>query len=918
MTSAAVGVRRHAAAPDVTVVIPTRDRWDLLRTTLRSVLEQRDVDLEIVIVDDGSRRPRSSVADLDDPRVRVIRHDRSRGVAAARNAGIANATGTWVAFLDDDDVWAPDKLRVQLDAAEAIDAAFAYTGVLQVRDDDGAVALAEPPSPHELAGLLQSHDAIPAGASNVLVRAELVRSVGGFDLDFHHLADWDLWIRLAAAGAGVACPRPLVGYRLHARSMRSTAGGVFRELQALDAKYRVDQPLPEGRIWVYRWLAEGQLLAGQRLSAVATYARGAARCASPSDLRQAFRVALTGEPATAHGEAHRTELKALARDLQWLQRFLPDADLPGDDAPATPAADPIRIRNTVRAIRAVVRERRLRLTSLRAGVALVYHEIGDSPRNEADEVVPLVAPEVFRQQLGHLRTRYRVVPAGELRRAILERRRGERFPVAITFDDDLRSHVDVAMPALAEAGMPATFFLTGASLGGAATFWWERLQRAIDEGVPLEAGNGDPTRALAEIEAMPAVERAAYSQALLDRLGGELPESGLRSGDVAALAEAGHEIGFHTLRHEPLAGLDAARLATAMSDGRDELAAAGGALRAIAYPHGDADARVAAAARAAGFASGFTTEGAAVDIDTDPLLMGRLYPSRASLASFADQLSSAIGRAERPPRAPSAPRKRGRALGRRIGSRLRLRLAGPSSSRVPAVGAARLGDLRRLSPISRRFGMDRGLPIDRYYIEDFLRRHGGSSGYANGEIRGHVCEVGGDDYVRKFGGWPGDEDAPTAVSAVDVLHADASNPDATLVGDLSSGSGVPDERFDCVICTQTLNVVYDTEGVVRTLHRMLKPGGVALVTVPGITQAARPDRDLWGDYWRFTTLSAQRLFEGVFGAGGVRVVAYGNVLTSAAFLYGLAAEELSREELELRDPDYEMLIAIRAQKGESA
>jgi len=121
-----------------------------------------------------------------------------------------------------------------------------------------------------------------------------------------------------------------------------------------------------------------------------------------------------------------------------------------------------------------------------------------------------------------------------------------------------------------------------------------------------------------------------------------------------------------------------------------------------------------------------------------------------------------------------------------------------------------------------------------------------------------------------------------------------------------------------VICTQTLNVVYDTEGVIRTLHRMLKPGGVALVTVPGITQAARPDRDLWGDYWRFTTLSAQRLFEGVFGAQGVRVVAYGNVLTSAAFLYGLAAEELSREELELRDPDYEMLIAIRAQKEESA
>ena len=210
MTSAVLGVRRRAAAPDVTVVIPTRDRWDLLRTTLRSVLEQRDVDLEVVIVDDGSSRSPSSVPDLDDPGVRVVRHDRSRGVAAARNAGIAKAAGTWIAFLDDDDVWAPDKLNAQLGAAEAADAAFAYTGVLLVRDDNGAVALAEPPPPDELAELLQSYDAIPAGASNVLVRTELIRSVGGFDLDFRHLADWDLWIRLAAAGAGAACPRPLV------------------------------------------------------------------------------------------------------------------------------------------------------------------------------------------------------------------------------------------------------------------------------------------------------------------------------------------------------------------------------------------------------------------------------------------------------------------------------------------------------------------------------------------------------------------------------------------------------------------------------------------------------------------------------------------------------------------------------------
>ena len=158
------------------------------------------------------------------------------------------------------------------------------------------------------------------------------------------------------------------------------------------------------------------------------------------------------------------------------------------------------------------------------------------------------------------------------------------------------------------------------------------------------------------------------------------------------------------------------------------------------------------------------------------------------------------------------------------------------------------------------------------------------------------------------------ERTASSIEQLDVLHADASNPTATIVGDLSTGEGIPEGRFDCVICTQTLHVIYEVEGAIATLLRMLRPGGVALVTFPGITQTCRPDRDLWGDYWRFTTLSARRRFEAVFPPEGVRVEAYGNVLAATAFLYGLAAEDLRREELELRDPDYEMLIAVRAQR----
>jgi SAM-dependent methyltransferase len=218
---------------------------------------------------------------------------------------------------------------------------------------------------------------------------------------------------------------------------------------------------------------------------------------------------------------------------------------------------------------------------------------------------------------------------------------------------------------------------------------------------------------------------------------------------------------------------------------------------------------------------------------------------------------------------------------------------------------ARLGTPRRLLPISRQFGSDRGSPIDRYYIEDFLRRHSGAAEYAPGAIRGHVLEVGEDTYTRRFG---------LGVARVDVLDASPENPRGTIIADLADGSNLASDTYDCIICLQTLLFIYDTQAAVRTLHRILKPGGTALVTVPGISQICRPDLDSWGDYWRFTTLSARRLFEEVFDSANVTVDCYGNVLTASAFLYGLAAEDMSRRELDLHDPDFQVTIGIKAVK----
>ncbi|MCH9728295.1 MAG: class I SAM-dependent methyltransferase, partial [Actinomycetia bacterium] len=119
---------------------------------------------------------------------------------------------------------------------------------------------------------------------------------------------------------------------------------------------------------------------------------------------------------------------------------------------------------------------------------------------------------------------------------------------------------------------------------------------------------------------------------------------------------------------------------------------------------------------------------------------------------------------------------------------------------------------------------------------------------------------------------------------------------------------------DCVICIQTLLVIYDVKAAIKTIHRILKPGGTALLTVPGISQICRPDIDSWGDYWRFTTLSARRLFEEVFDPAKVTVESFGNVLSASAFLYGLAQEDLSRRELDLQDPDFQLTIGIKAVK----
>ncbi|MBU6461141.1 MAG: glycosyltransferase [Bradyrhizobium sp.] len=305
----------------------------------------------------------------------------------------------------------------------------------------------------------------------------------------------------------------------------------------------------------------------------------------------------------------------------------------------------------------------------------------------------------------------------------------------------------------------------------------------------------------------------------------------------------------------------------------------------------------------------------------DPLTLSALREGRAlkrkEFASDMIRKAASQWRARRPRTAMRslaqsarwAPYFTGRALSAAVARRASKVLPRPAVRWIDSfrsepypipIGSISFGDLRRLSPISRGFGCGRGRPVDRYYIESFLAQNAS-------DIRGRALEVADNNYTVRFGG--------ERVTRSEVLHLVSGNPAATIVGDLATGEGIPRSAFDCIILTQTLLMIYEVKQAVIHLRDALRPGGVALVTVPGISQISRYDMDRWGDYWRFTDVSARRLFSDVFGPENVTVVTYGNVLTSSAFLQGMAVQELRKEELDHYDEDYQVIIAIRAVKS---
>ena len=206
------------------------------------------------------------------------------------------------------------------------------------------------------------------------------------------------------------------------------------------------------------------------------------------------------------------------------------------------------------------------------------------------------------------------------------------------------------------------------------------------------------------------------------------------------------------------------------------------------------------------------------------------------------------------------------------------------------------GDLRRVEPLSQYWGWDRGKPVDRHYIDGFLEAH-------RADVRGRVLEVRDRVYTLRFGG--------DAVTSSDVLDIDSANSQATIVADLRHADAIPTATYDCVILTQTLQLIDDIPAALAECARILRPGGVLLATAPSVIRLD-DEGGLDGDFWRVTEASARKLFADVFPLDAFEVTAYGNVMACAAFLYGLSVEEMAPADLDRKDPNFPLVIAVRA------
>lgn len=515
---------------------------------------------------------------------------------------------------------------------------------------------------------------------------------------------------------------------------------------------------------------------------------------------------------------------------------------------------------------------------------LMYHRVGSSEGGDPWDMT--VSPDNFEshvEQIASTRTSFAL--SEFIKRLLVGTLPNDA--VAITFDDAYHDNLSVAKPILDRYKTPATVFVAPALLDR-AVFWWDRLQQLIWTSAQIPSSltvpinghqvdfdlNVNDRRAHALSTLWTAMrdlghesrdEALGHLEAVLGVSIGRWNFRPMTSTELKELASGNIEIGAHTVNHAWLPALDSA---TKQREIYNSLALCtqlvGYKPRCFSYPYGAFDEETRKIVESAGFLGACTVVNAPVSPGCDRLTLPRVR----------------------------AQNHRGLFRGPAV-------MESRRDPPAPPVGKASLGDLRRTTAISNCWGTDRGKPVDRPYIEEFIQRH-------SADIKGHVLEVKDPVYSNLFGG-PG-------VERVDVVDIDRSNPGATLYADLQHAPQLPSATYDCVVLTQVLPVVFDLHGIVDTVHRILKPGGVVLLTAPGPFSPPFAGDEYEKFYWAFYPLTIRTLLQRRFPREDIHVEARGNLATCAAFIAGLSQQDLTDADYATDDEHYPLIVAARARK----
>ena len=554
--------------------------------------------------------------------------------------------------------------------------------------------------------------------------------------------------------------------------------------------------------------------------------------------------------------------------------------------------------------------------AFRVPVMMLYHSVRDVAGGSIYRIS--ISPERFRRHMEFLASNYRIVPLEEFIAATASRARLEGM-ACVTFDDGYVDNLGAAREILTELGIPATAFIPTGYVGR-PYFWWDAMHC-----VSLAAA-ARPDGGLTELQTMypalnlgPVISEAEWFrvwdnmrrcpldetyravQLLGEKFAADL--SGLprpiTMSELPRLSEWPFEIGSHAVTHRPLPSLPLAEMRAELEDSRDYLqGVTGKPVRTFSYPFGLFDHEVAQHCRGVGYTCAVSLvrdyrlsyadtfdlprqDGADGDVDE---LIGELQTlERTNERAFAIHNAQADERRAKPiaPR-PAAARPAA--------------VAPRPVPVVPRVSPLQDWRLFRTEPVRRDWGWGHGVALDRPYIERFIRTHAG-------DIYGRVLEIKEPEYSRQFAA-PG--------STVDVLDLDPSNPQADIIDDVQTCAKIADSTYDCVILTQVIQLVPDVPSAIANVFRVLRPGGVLLITACGISQGVASQEGEF--HWSFYRAGLRRLLLPCFDPRRLLVHAHGNAGLAASFLMGLTTSDIPLELLTAQDDEYPIVVTARAVK----